>query len=295
VRTLLAHPKADCVRGVVPAGQNPHKMWLLPGGENAPMQNLLDVPGIDEPYNAPRQSLPPVYWQTGHIDAIRAETILQKNSMTGTFTYPLIIDPRYTVDLDNLWEWAKYEWLVSSGGLDMVWPGKPRRPMPEKIELIVLDFDGVVTDNRVWTDESGREMVSASRSDSMHLRALREMGVEVIILSSEPNPVVTARAQKMSIIAVQDVGIHEKGEALKKLLAERKVELAHCVYVGNDINDLPCFEMVGWAVAVADAYPEVARQADFILTQRGGRGAVRELSDLILNKVRSGDFSHSND
>ncbi len=295
VRTLLAHPKADCVRGVVPAGQNPHKMWLLPGGENAPMQNLLNVPGIDEPYNAPRQSLPPVYWQTGHIDAIRAETILQKNSMTGTFIYPLIIDPRYSVDLDNLWDWAKYEWLLSSGGLDMVWPGKPRRPMPEKIELIVLDFDGVVTDNRVWTDESGREMVSASRSDSMHLRALREMGIEVIILSSEPNPVVTARAQKMGIIAAQDVGIHEKGEALKKLSAERKVELAHCVYVGNDINDLPCFEMVGWAVAVADAYPEVARQADFILTQRGGRGAVRELSDLILNKVRSGDFSHSND
>jgi len=283
VRLLLAHPEADCVRGVVPAGQNPHKMWRLPGGENAPMQNLLAVPGIDEPYNAPRQSLPPVYWQTGHIDAIRTATILEKGSMSGKVIYPLVIEPRYTVDLDNLWDWAKYEWLVSSGELDMVWPGKPHRPMPERIELIVLDFDGVVTDNRVWTDESGRETVSASRSDSMHLRTLREMGIEIVILSSEPNPVVTARAQKMGIAAVQGVGIREKGAALKKLLAERKVDPAHVVYVGNDINDLPCFGMVGWAAAVADAYPEVARQADFVLTRRGGHGAVRELCELVLS------------
>src|SRR5512142_2428619 len=71
VAILLAHEDADSVRGGVPAGQNPHKMWRL-SGEDAPMQNLLDVPGLAEPYNAPRQSLPPVYWQTGHIDAIRA-------------------------------------------------------------------------------------------------------------------------------------------------------------------------------------------------------------------------------
>src|SRR5512142_1101307 len=73
VKTLQSHPDADSVRGVVPAGQNPHKMWRL-SGEDAPMKNLLDVPGIEEPYNAPRQGLPPIYWQTGHIDAIRVST-----------------------------------------------------------------------------------------------------------------------------------------------------------------------------------------------------------------------------
>jgi N-acylneuraminate cytidylyltransferase len=77
----------------------------------------------------------------------------------------------------------------------MVWPGKARRPMPQKLELIVLDFDGVLTDNQVWTDENGREMVSASRSDSLHLATLRGKGLDFLILSSEPNPVVTARAQ----------------------------------------------------------------------------------------------------
>src|SRR5512143_878211 len=98
VGILLAHKDADSVRGVVPAGQNPHKMWKL-SGEDAPMKNLLEVPGLAEPYNAPRQSLPQIYWQTGHVDAIRAQTILQKGSMSGAKIYPLVIDARFTVDI----------------------------------------------------------------------------------------------------------------------------------------------------------------------------------------------------
>ena len=94
-----------------------------------------------------------------------------------------MIDPRYTVDIDNLQDWARYEHLVMSGGLEFVSPGRQRRPMPEKIELLVLDFDGVISDNRVWTDQDGREMVAASRSDSMHIAALREKGIEVMVLS----------------------------------------------------------------------------------------------------------------
>ena len=86
------------------------------------MKPLLEVDGIAEPYNAPRQILPPVYWQTGHIDAIRVSTIKQKHSLTGDVIYPLVIDPRYTVDIDNLSDWAKYEALANSG-LEMVTPG----------------------------------------------------------------------------------------------------------------------------------------------------------------------------
>ena len=288
VEILLSHPDADSVRGVVSAGQNPHKMWRLPDGENAPMKNLLDVDGIDEPYNAPRQILPPVYWQTGHIDAVRAETILN-GSMSGKNIYPLIIDSVFTVDIDNLQDWARYEHLVAAGGLDMVWAGRARRPMPASVKLIVSDFDGVVTDNRVWTDENGKETVAASRSDSMHIRTLRERGVEVMILSSEPNPVVQARAAKMGVDAVHGIDIRGKGEALTKLLAERNVEPANVVYVGNDLNDLPCFEIAGWAVAVADAYPEVLQAADYVLSKPGGHGAVRELCELVLKKIESGE------
>lgn len=284
VAILLSHPDADSVRGVVPAGQNPHKMWRLPGGENAPMKNLLELDGIGEPYNAPRQILPPVYWQTGHIDAIRARTILN-GSMSGRNIYPLVIDPRFTVDIDNLQDWARYEHLVATGNLDMVWAGRIPRPMPGKVELIVSDFDGVITDNRVWTDENGTETVVASRSDSMRVRDLRERGIQVMILSSEPNPVVAARAEKMGVESVQGIDIRGKGEALKKLLAEKKIDPAHVVYIGNDLNDLPCFAIAGWAVAVADAYPELLRAADHVLTRPGGHGALRELCELVLQNI----------
>ncbi|HUH98304.1 MAG TPA: acylneuraminate cytidylyltransferase [Anaerolineales bacterium] len=285
VGILLQHPRADCVRGVVPAGQNPHKMWRIsrPGG---PMRPLLEVPGIAEPYNAPRQILPPVYWQTGHVDAIRISTIARKRSLTGDKIYPLVIDARYTVDIDNLSDWAKYEAMVYSGALDMVSPRQRHRPMPGKIKMIITDFDGVITDGRVWTDENGKETVAASRSDSMRVGQLRERGVEVMILSSEVNPVVQARADKMGVAAIHGLGLDEKGEALRKFLAQKQLDPAQIIYLGNDFNDLPCFALAGWAVAVADAYPEVIRAADYVVSKPGGSGALRELCDLVLNALK---------
>lgn len=284
VRILFQHPQADSVRGIVPAGQNPHKMWRLPQGVHAPMQNLLEVDGIEEPYNAPRQILPDVYWQTGHIDAIRPAAILN-GSMSGKTIYPLLIDPNFTVDLDNLRDWARAEWLALNGGLEMVWPGRAKRPMPAKIDLLVLDFDGVVTDNRVWVSEEGREMVAAWRSDSLIMGKLRAAGTQVVILSSEVNPVVAARARKMKVEAIHGVGLDDKAEVLKTLLESRKIDPAHVAYIGNDLNDLPCFEVVGWAVAVSNALPEVLRAADFVTDKPGGHGAVREVCDLILSRL----------
>ncbi len=283
IRILLEHKDADCVRGVVPAGQNPFKMWRF-NGEGKPLNPLLELEGIEEPYNAPRQILPSVYWQTGHIDAIRLSSITQKKSLTGDVIYPLVIDPKYTVDIDTLSDWAKYEALVYSG-LDMVSPGKPRRVMPETVKLVVTDFDGVLTDGRVWIDENGKETVAASRSDSMRVKQLREHGIDVMILSSEVNPVVSARAKKMNIEAIHGMGLSEKGDALKKILAEKNIDASQVVYLGNDFNDLPCFEVAGWSVAVADAYPEVLRAADHVLKTNGGFGALRELCDLILKEI----------
>jgi YrbI family 3-deoxy-D-manno-octulosonate 8-phosphate phosphatase len=286
IRILLEHAEADCVRGVVPAGQNPFKMWRF-SGEDKPLTPLLEVPGIAEPYNAPRQILPPVYWQTGHIDAIRVSTIKDKKSLTGDVIYPLMIDPRYTVDIDNLSDWAKYEALARSG-LEMVTPGTPsvvKRPMPEKIDLILCDFDGVITDNRVWVDQDGHETVAAYRSDSVRVKELLAIGIEVMILSSEPNRVVEARARKMGVEAVHGVALHEKGLVMREILEQKKVKAENVIFIGNDINDLPCFAEAGWSVAVADAFPDVIRAADYVLSKSGGHGALREMCDLILNRT----------
>lgn len=285
IRILQNHKDADCVRGVVSAGQNPYKMWRF-NGEDKPLNPLLEVDGISEPYNAPRQILPPVYWQTGHIDAIRTSTILEKKSMTGDVIYPLVIDSKYTVDIDTLSDWSKYEALIYSG-LEVVSPGKSRRLMPEKIKLIICDFDGVVTDNSVITDQDGKESVLASRSDSMHIKTLREQGIEMMILSSEPNNVVQARAKKMGVEAIHGVGMQDKGRVMREVLEKKNIKAENVIYIGNDLNDLPCFEIAGWSVAVADAYPEVIRAADFVLTKNGGHGAIRELCEIILNRRKN--------
>jgi len=283
INILLGHADADSVRGVVPAAQNPFKMWRF-NGEDKPLKPLLGVEGIPEPYNAPRQILPPAYWQTGHIDAIRISTITQKNSLTGDVVYPLMIDPKYTVDIDTLPDWAKYESLVYSG-LDMVSPGKQRKLMPGTVRLIICDFDGVVTDNHVITDQDGRESVTASRSDSMHIKTLREKGIELIILSSEANPVVLARAKKMGVEAIHNAGMQNKGRVMREVLEQKNVKAENVIYIGNDLNDLPCFEIAGWSVAVADAYPDVLRAADHVLTRNGGHGAVRELCEIVLKNL----------
>ncbi|MEN4042934.1 MAG: acylneuraminate cytidylyltransferase [Anaerolineaceae bacterium] len=283
VKLLLEHPEASSVRGVIPAGQNPFKMWTI-DAESGQMKGLLPVPGMAEPYNAPRQALPPVYWQTGHIDAIRPKVILEQHSMSGTAILPLMIDPQYTVDIDNPSDWARSEWLVYHAGLDLIDPGKRRRPLPQEIDLIVFDFDGVLTDNRVWVNEDGHEMIAANRSDSLGIRHVVNAGVKVMVLSTEVNSVVMARCRKMKIPAIQ--GVDDKALALRAYLHEHQIDPSRVVFVGNDINDTPCFPLVGCAVAVADAQPEARRQADLVLTRNGGHGAARELCDLVLQKLR---------
>jgi YrbI family 3-deoxy-D-manno-octulosonate 8-phosphate phosphatase len=284
VQLLSANPYADSVRGVVLAGQNPYKMWHI--SANGHLQPLLQIDGISEPHNAPRQALPPVYWQTGHIDAIRPKVILEKNSMSGEVILPLILDSRYTVDIDSPADWLVYESVVWQGDLDMVFPGCKPRPFPKQVELLVMDFDGVITDNRVWTDMNGGELVASNRSDSLGLNRLRaQTNIDIFVISKEVNPVVTARCNKMGIPCLQ--GINDKAGALQALLQERQINPDHVIFVGNDINDLPCFPLVGYSIAVADAWPEVLRQADRVLTRRGGHGAVRELCDFLISHLNN--------
>ncbi len=280
VELMLAHPEADSVRGVVPSGQNPHKMWRL-HGEAKPMTPLLEVEGIAEPFNAPRQILPPTYWQTGHIDVIRPRVITEQGSMSGKTILPYLIDPRYTVDIDTPFDWMRYEWLVRNGGLDMVDPASKRRALPARISLVALDFDGVLTDNRVWVDEEGNERVASSRGDSMGLWLVRRsLPIEFIVISTETNPVVSARCKKLGLEVHQ--GIANKVEVLQEVLKQKNIPAEETVFVGNDVNDLGCFREAGFAVAPADAEAEVKRCADLVLQHNGGKGAVREFCDLIL-------------
>ena len=281
IRLLMNHPEADSVRGVVPADENPHKMWRV-DTETGLMHGLLKVDGIDEPYNAPRQKLPPVYWQTGHIDAIRPErTFMASDSMSGKNILPLFLDPDYTIDIDTPFDWMRYEWLVTHAGLNMVWPGRGRRAIPKNVELVVMDFDGVMTDDCVIVDQNGIESVRCSRADGMGIRLLRESGMKIVVLSSERNPVVMTRCKKLNLECIH--GVLKKGEILENYIKENEINPQNVIYVGNDVNDLPCFPLVGCAVVPADAHAKVKNEADIVLLHNGGEGAVRELCDMLLN------------
>jgi N-acylneuraminate cytidylyltransferase len=154
---------------------------------------------------------------------------------------------------------------------------------PLDVDAIVTDFDGVHTDDRALIDQDGRELVSVSREDGMGVALLKRAGVPLLILSTETNPVVAARARKLGVDVVQ--GLADKAGALAAWADRTGVALDRVAYLGNDVNDLGCFELVGWPVAVPDAHPRVLAAARVVLSRPGGDGAVRELAERVLDSL----------
>jgi 3-deoxy-D-manno-octulosonate 8-phosphate phosphatase (KDO 8-P phosphatase) len=153
------------------------------------------------------------------------------------------------------------------------------QPLLERVRFAVFDFDGVFTDNRVWVNERGEELLAFSRSDGLGLRRLDEVGVKYLIISTEPNPIVGARAVKLNADCVQ--GVDDKLAVLFERTEELGVALGDTAYVGNDVNDVECLRAVGCPVVPADAWPEVRTLAKWVLSRAGGTGCVREFCDAV--------------
>ncbi len=149
------------------------------------------------------------------------------------------------------------------------------------VQLMVFDFDGVFTDNTVYVSEDGTETVRCWRGDGLGLQALQRVGVQVLILSTEVNPVVSARSRKLQVECIQ--GCDDKRARLLSVVRERGLTLARVAYLGNDINDLGCLQAVGVPMVVGDAHPSVLEAARVRTQRPGGRGAVREICDLLVS------------
>lgn len=147
------------------------------------------------------------------------------------------------------------------------------------LDLIVYDFDGVMTDNRVILSEDGKESVSANRSDGLGVGMIRQLNVPQIIISTETNSVVRKRAGKLNIEVIN--ACKDKKKVLEDYCREKGYDLGKVVYVGNDLNDLEVMKTVGFPVAPSDAYPQILSVAKFITSAKGGHGVVRELSEYI--------------
>ena len=145
------------------------------------------------------------------------------------------------------------------------------------IKLLVYDFDGVMTDNRVYIDKLGNEMVQVSRADGLGISEIRKLRIKQIILSSETNPVVSARAKKLKLNCIQ--GVDDKAQTLRLYCENQDIELSDVAYVGNDINDLEVMKLVGITFCPADAHANIKNISQNILQSKGGEGVAREIYD----------------
>jgi N-acylneuraminate cytidylyltransferase len=205
--------------------------------------------------------------------------------MSGHEILPLVLDPRYAIDIDSERDLQRAEWMIRQGDLPFIRPGPEPRPIPPEVQILLLDFDGVLTDNRVWVNGTGDEWVAANRGDGWGIARLKEKGVQIAVLSTETNPVVSSRCRKIGVECFQ--GLEDKASAVEALLAERSIKPENAIFIGNDENDISAFSKVACALVVQDAHPSALAKADIILKHKGGYGAVREVCDMLIPQAEA--------
>ncbi|TQK52300.1 YrbI family 3-deoxy-D-manno-octulosonate 8-phosphate phosphatase [Streptomyces sp. SLBN-118] len=227
----------------------------------------------DASFRPRRQDRPQDFLETGAAYAMSATGFREAGHRFFGRTALVRTDPARVLEVDDPHDLARARALAPL--LDT-----PAQPTREDVDAVVLDFDGTQTDDRVWIDADGHETVAVHRGDGLGIAHLRRAGLELLILSTEQNPVVAARGRKLDVPVLH--GIDRKDLALKQWCEERGIAPDRVLYVGNDVNDLPCFNLVGWPVAVASAHGSVRASARAVTSTRGGEGAIREIASWLL-------------
>ncbi|MFD1662040.1 cytidylyltransferase domain-containing protein [Streptomyces caeni] len=230
----------------------------------------------DKSFRPRRQDRPQDLLETGAAYAMDAAGLREHRHRFFGRTDLVRTDPARVLEIDDPHDLARARALAPL--FDAARPGA--LPTRADLDAVVLDFDGTQTDDRVLIDSDGHEFVSVHRGDGLGIAALRRSGLAMLVLSTEQNPVVAARARKLRIPVLH--GIDRKDLALKQWCEEQGIAPERVLYVGNDVNDLPCFALVGWPVAVASAHDVVRGAARAVTTAPGGDGAIREIASWIL-------------
>ncbi|MFI8002083.1 cytidylyltransferase domain-containing protein [Streptomyces sp. NPDC086010] len=220
-----------------------------------------------------RQDRPQDHLETGAAYAMDAAGFRTHRHRFFGHTALVPTDPARVLEIDDPHDLARARALA---------PLLDPSPLPTRadVDAVVLDFDGTQTDDRVLVDSDGRETVAVHRGDGLGIAALRKSGLPLLILSTEQNPVVAARARKLQVPVLH--GIDRKDLALKQWCEEQSIAPDRVLYVGNDVNDLACFGLAGWPVAVASAHDSVRAAARAVTTNPGGSGAIREIAAWLL-------------
>ncbi|MCX5695171.1 MAG: acylneuraminate cytidylyltransferase [Candidatus Omnitrophica bacterium] len=220
-----------------------------------------------------RQELEPLFRENGSIFIFKPEILKRLKNRIGAKMSAYIMEPWQKADIDDkvdlqYCEWLFWKYLAKVYG----------KYIFENIQLIVYDFDGVMTDNRVFIDKRGSEWVKVNRADGLAVSRIKEAGIKQVILSSEENQVIKKRADKLGLPCLY--GIANKKKALERYLEANRISKDKVIFVGNDINDMEAMRYVGYPVATNDANAEVKRIAKIVTEAKGGDGVIRELLDM---------------
>ena len=247
-----------------------HFLWKEENGNSVGINHNKSVRPM-------RQDREPQFLENGALYAFKTTGFLKNRYrfFGKTIFYEMPLERNLEID-------EPFDFLLAESNLQRSINLVIENRLPKNIDLLVMDFDGVFTDNSVYVLEDGREAVKCSRGDGMGLSMLKKNGIPMLVFSTEENLVVSARCRKLGIEVIQNVS--DKQTSLNTLLKDRNISINNIIYIGNDINDLECIINAGCGIAVNDAFDVVKRNADIILNSNGGNGALRELAEIILNR-----------
>lgn len=161
---------------------------------------------------------------------------------------------------------------------------KKIQSIAQNIKLIIMDIDGVLTDGSLFFDNNGEEYKAFSARDGLGMKMLYEGGLQAALITGRKSTLVEHRARNMNIpMELVYQGFHNKRPALDEILQKTGISAEHVAYIGDDLIDLPIIQRVGLGVAVGDAHSFVRKHADYVTTKNGGKGAAREVIELILD------------
>lgn len=234
----------------------------------------------DKSFRLMRQHRQPEFVETGAVYAMRAAGFREAKFRFFGKTVMHEIPVEHWQEIDE-----PADFRIAEERMARLARSRPAAGMlPERIAALVMDFDGVLTDDRVFVSSAGEESVACSRGDGMGIELLRKAGLAMTVLSKEQNEVVAARCRKLKLECAH--GIDDKLPLLRLWLDERGIAASDAIYIGNDINDVACLEAAGCAITPADAHPAARAAADIVLSADGGRGAIRELADMLIASGR---------
>lgn len=228
-----------------------------------------------------RQDRKPLYLENGSIYLFRPQVLARYNNRLGGKIAMFAMESWKSWEVDSPDDIVLCAFFFQRHDLGR-YASAVRSDLPayQEIELLVYDFDGVMTDNRTIVDQNGKESVIVSRADGLGIDMLRKRGLRQLILSTEANPVVRARAAKLKLPVIGNCP--NKLAALENYAQKHRINLAKVIMVGNDLNDLDVMQAVGWPVSPSDGHPMVRMISKMILSSQGGQGVIKELAENIL-------------